>query len=190
MLVQRLTKWLTNLLARVGLRRRSASAAEARNGHSGRSAAGARTQQAGSWLDDARRLRPPRSALATADPPHAQDGASHEGFARSAERLLGRSAMPTRPLKPASAGPQSPAQPPKRLPAPSAPQQPAVASAPSGDGAADRDTDVQARRRMMSLKYLVRIGLYNEGFAPGNLPEQYHRSVSGEGEGEDEGEQE
>ena len=29
----------------------------------------------------------------------------------------------------------------------------------------------------MSLKYLVRIGLYNEGFAPSALPEQYRRNL-------------
>ena len=183
MLVQRLTKWLTNLLARVTMRRHPTGLSQSGAGHSGRSAAGSRAQQAGSWLDDARRLRPPRSALATADPPHAQDGTPREGYVRPAERLIGRSAMPTHPLKPANATPQNPPQPPKRLPAPSAPQQPAVASVPSGDRAADGATaDGQAGRRLMSLKYLVRIGLYNEGFPPGTLPEQYHRSVSGDGD--------
>lgn len=191
MLVQRLTKWLTNLLARVTMRWRPARLSRAGAGHSGRPAAGSRAQQAGSWLDDARRLRPPRSALATVDPPHAQDGTPREGYGRPAERLIGRSAMPTHPLKPAGATPQNPPQPqpPKRLPAPSAPQQPVVASAPSGDGAGDGYTvDGQVRRRLMSLKYLVRIGLYNEGFPPGNLPEQYHQSVSGDDDDEGEGE--
>ena len=181
MLVQRLTKWLTNLLARLGTRWRWGTGSGAHVSGGGRYAAGSLRQQAASWLDDARRLRPPRAALATADPPHSPDDTPPHGGPRPTDRPLGRAAIPTHPLKPATAVPQNPTSPPKHLATPGAPQQPAVAFTAFGGHDAG-ETDVQAQRRLMSLKYLVRIGLYNEGFAPGALPEQYQRSVDDEGE--------
>lgn len=33
----------------------------------------------------------------------------------------------------------------------------------------------------MSLKHLVRLGVYNEGFASGRTPEQYHHSLGIDG---------
>lgn len=175
MLVQRLTNWLANLLSRLTARLRTvltslvpgdqrlgaeASPRERRLG----------TQQSGSWLDDAHRLRPRRAALATADPNRGKHAAPAD------PRPAPRSGTPTRPIIPPA--------PPSEEPAPTrpwvfpahaaltpAPQQPAAAS-----GALNGD-EVQARRRLMSLKYLVRIGLYNEGFAPSDVPEQYQRSL-------------
>ena len=175
MLVQRLTNRLANLLSRLTERLRTvltslvpgdqrlgaeASPRERRLG----------TQQSGSWLDDAHRLRPRRAALATADPNRGKHAAPAD------PRPAPRSGTPTRPIIPPA--------PPSEEPAPTrpwvfpahaaltpAPQQPAAAS-----GALNGD-EVQARRRLMSLKYLVRIGLYNEGFAPSDVPEQYQRSL-------------
>jgi len=37
--------------------------------------------------------------------------------------------------------------------------------------------DQLLRRSLMSLRHLVRLGIYNEGFATGTLPEQYLHSV-------------
>ncbi|MFI5271804.1 MAG: hypothetical protein ACHQ4H_02070 [Ktedonobacterales bacterium] len=173
MLVQRLTNWLTNLVTRIAARLRGIAPLAAGEGHAsnrgGDTSLAASTQQsAASWLDDAHRLRPPRALLTTADQ------------TRSARPVV----PPPAPRKPAPADrtptpsrPVSPANPPQEpvRPSPVAPQQPVIAA--MSFGADPIAGDVQARRRLMSLKYLVRIGLYNEGFAAENVPEQYQRSL-------------
>jgi hypothetical protein len=37
--------------------------------------------------------------------------------------------------------------------------------------------DVESRRRLLALRYLVRVGVYNEGFVAGDTPDQYQRSL-------------
>jgi hypothetical protein len=49
--------------------------------------------------------------------------------------------------------------------------------APSADGLTDRE-----RRRLVFLRELVRRGAYNEGFAPGRLPDQYRPPAGGPSE--------
>ena len=181
MLVQRLTQRFATLRSWLAARLRAAMASLRSAGHGATSGASPRdgrlsTQQSGSWLDDAHRLRQRRStALATADQNHGKQAASGEP----------RPATPTRPIvpstsastPPADARPARPWQFPAHptstpTPVPITPPQPAAAAHSS------RELDeVQARRRLMSLKYLVRIGLYNEGFAPSALPEQYRRNL-------------
>ena len=188
MLVQRLTQRLATLRSHLAARLRAmfASLRSAGRGaatgaipHDGRLS----TQQSGSWLDDAHRLRQRRStALATADQNRGKQTISGEP----------RPAVPTRPIlpppapatstPPAEARPARPWQfPAHPAPAPSTPPQPAAAAPTSHDG-----DEAHARRRLMSLRYLVRIGLYNEGFAPSAVPEQYQRSLGTEDELDDE----
>jgi hypothetical protein len=45
-------------------------------------------------------------------------------------------------------------------------------STPSGAFAAGEE-----RRRLLGLKYLVRLGIYNEGFDASSTPDQYQRSL-------------
>ena len=178
MLVQRLTKRLANLLSRLTARLRAAltslapgerrlgAEASPRDGRLG-------TQQSGSWLDDAHRLRPRRAALATADPNRGKHAAPAD------PRPAPRSGTPTRPIIP----PAPPSEEPRPTRpwvfpahAASTPAQQQQQPPPAAFGALGGD-EAQARRRLMSLKYLVRIGLYNEGFAPSDVPEQYQRSL-------------
>jgi hypothetical protein len=35
----------------------------------------------------------------------------------------------------------------------------------------------ETQRKLIFLRYLVRHGVYNEGFANNGIPEQYHRSL-------------
>jgi hypothetical protein len=35
----------------------------------------------------------------------------------------------------------------------------------------------ESGRRLMALKYLVRLGIYNEGFANSSVPDQYQHSL-------------
>ncbi len=42
--------------------------------------------------------------------------------------------------------------------------------------------DYAARRRLMALKHLVRMGVYNEGFQRDAAPEQYRQSMGLDGE--------
>ncbi|HEX6797602.1 MAG TPA: hypothetical protein VF116_07805 [Ktedonobacterales bacterium] len=180
MLVQRLTKRLANLLSRLATRLRAALTSLAPGERKLGAEASPRdgrmnTQQSGSWLDDAHRLRPRRTALATADPNRRKHAAPAD------PRPAPRSGTPTRPIVPPTPPTQDPtyARPwvfPAHAASTPAPQQPAAAS-----GALGGD-EAQARRRLMSLKYLVRIGLYNEGFAPTDVPEQYQRSLGVDGE--------
>jgi hypothetical protein len=41
----------------------------------------------------------------------------------------------------------------------------------------DQPASDESARRMMALKYLVRLGIYNEGFASSSVPDQYQHSL-------------
>jgi hypothetical protein len=45
------------------------------------------------------------------------------------------------------------------------------------DGTTDQPTSDESGRRLMALKYLVRLGIYNEGFASSSVPDQYQHSL-------------
>ncbi len=49
----------------------------------------------------------------------------------------------------------------------------------------DPDGSHVTRRRMFFLRYLVRRRVYNEGFAPGEAPPQYHHSLGLDDDGAD-----
>lgn len=180
-LMERLAKLRSWLAARLGamvaaLRSAGRGAASGTAPREGRLS----TQQSGSWLDDAHRLRPRRAALATADQMRGNQTASGEP----------RPGAPTRPIVPSTPPPETRLGRPWQFPAHPAPMPaptPAPATPPPAAPAPDsrEGNEVQARRRLMSLRYLVRIGLYNEGFAPSAVPEQYQRSLGTDDEPED-----
>lgn len=132
-----------------------------------------------SWLDNGRRLRP-RLRLTPRDP-------RDPGL------------IPTRPLRhktqPAaiSATPAPSASPaPAEAPAPRANIAPLAAAEPSdttrivpvthttgvgGDDLGDLERLDAETRRLMLLRHLVRQRVFNEGFATGDIPRQYRRSL-------------
>ena len=133
-----------------------------------------------SWLDNGRRLRP-RLRLAPRDP-------RDPGL------------IPTRPLR-HKTQPVAMSDTPAPVPAPvSAPIEPPapranlapLASEPSdatrivpvthttgaqGDDLGDLERLDAETRRLMLLRHLVRQRVFNEGFASGDIPRQYHRSL-------------
>jgi hypothetical protein len=44
-------------------------------------------------------------------------------------------------------------------------------------GSHDHPASNESGRRLMALKYLVRLGIYNEGFASSSVPDQYQHSL-------------
>ncbi|HLJ79842.1 MAG TPA: hypothetical protein VKT52_00060 [Ktedonobacterales bacterium] len=137
-----------------------------------------------SWLDDGRRLRPRPSPPAKLD-----------------QRWNTRPAAPRRPvptqpqlgrspsIRPAAERPapepprQKPAEPAARREDTAVPTQPLHASEPplSAFGSTSPTTDGQPDyRRLMALKRLVRLGIYNEGFDSSRVPEQYLYSLGHE----------
>ncbi|MGH2515390.1 MAG: hypothetical protein ACRDHP_07020 [Ktedonobacterales bacterium] len=188
MFVQRLPRWLRRLVASLfhphsahslpPERTAVLSAAPWRD-------AGAADSGVASWLDDGRRLRPRPSPPAKLD---------QRWNTRPAST---RRPVPTQPQSgraPASrpATGQPAAEPPRKQPAeagahaeaPASPAQPAqtndttLAAAPS---ASSPPPDEQLLyRRLMALKRLVRLGVYNEGFAANSVPEQYLASLGRE----------
>jgi hypothetical protein len=44
-------------------------------------------------------------------------------------------------------------------------------------GTNDQPASDEGGRRLMALKYLVRLGIYNEGFASSSVPDQYQHSL-------------
>ncbi len=178
MFVQRITAWVSRLATSVSSRvRRPAMAPSPRQAVL--TAAGCDHDQrpfstgsaSGRWLDDARRLRP------HVGPPPLQ-----------AQRWSGR---------PTISGPlggirqeRAPQLPPRPLPAPATPPQvptpeptgrtqplPPPSGAPASHDTAELELDQNLQRRLRSLRFLVRHGVYNEGFPAGKAPEQYHYSL-------------
>lgn len=129
-----------------------------------------------SWLDDGRRLRPRPSPPAKLD-----------------QRWNTRTTLPRRPVPTQPQPGRSPAaehtateQPRKQPPesAAAAAAQPTqtndatLAAAPSASSLLPDDQLLQ--RRLMALKRLVRLGIYNEGFEAHGIPAQYLASLGRE----------
>ncbi|MGO8950933.1 MAG: hypothetical protein ACLQUY_25425 [Ktedonobacterales bacterium] len=118
----------------------------------------------GRWLDDTRRMRPRLTATrswATYDRPS------------QAARLIRPDSLPVSSPRPPdrSAGPDNPAY----EPASTAPQ-PELRELQPAEGV-DQQGKPASHRQLMALKYLVRLGIYNEGFASGSMPDQYQHSL-------------
>jgi hypothetical protein len=140
------------------------------------------------WLDDTRRMRPRSS---TTDGWAARDGQNPStrsgrpntvplASLRPQDRAVGRpnsthetSAPTSRPeyptMPPAGSGTSAPTP---RAPTPR-PEYPTMPPASTDDQPASNE----GGRRLMALKYLVRLGIYNEGFASSSVPDQYQHSL-------------
>jgi hypothetical protein len=121
------------------------------------------------WLDDTRRMRP---HLTSTEEWTMQD----------------RHIRPTRSQRPdttpiTSSRPLDRAGEQRERSLPTQPQPMPFAVSPSEDAAPppstiDEDSPAgEERRKLMGLKYLVRLGIYNEGFDASSTPDQYQRSL-------------
>jgi hypothetical protein len=129
------------------------------------------------WLADAQRMRPPRRPKDVTP-----RGAVPESGAAFPEHMERRSPTPSRsrlggqgekPSAPPSSQQQPAVQPPAAHPAPPSAAADATPPLPeSGD-----DLDESLRRRLRSLRFLVRHGVYSEGFSSDRVPEQYRASL-------------
>ena len=178
MLVRRFQQWLTRFLSRLTHRLRGRPPVQAQrdavlSGARCQSAASAGHTSGGNWLDDGRRLRPgverprPERANQASQAPTAAGDASFRTPKGSRPRAATGQSEP--PLPPSADAPAL--KPPALVP----PTPPLIASVSFEVGADERDA--QMRRGLASLKYLVRLGIYNEGFKGERVPEQYQRSV-------------
>lgn len=195
MFVQRLINWLRRVFSAFTARPRASQPpqTDASAVMSG-CAAGQRGASSGSWLDDGRGLRPRPAAKSTQEPRWTVRGiAPRQQPAEPPSQ--NRRPVPSRPVpahpaaEAASAG-DSVARPQPPQPAPSLPAVPPARLTPASfashdahggsDGSDGDDSGVHDQalyRRLMSLKRLVRLGIYGEGFDAHNVPEQYLHSL-------------
>jgi hypothetical protein len=126
------------------------------------------------WLDDARRMRPRRVRSIPLPQPKPSEAAGerlHRPHVDS-EPLRSASSVNSTPLSTDAAACAT------TFETPAARQEtPREVAAGQDDApATGADLDDTLRRRLRSLQFLVRHGIYNEGFADGTLPEQYRHS--------------
>lgn len=174
MFVQRLKNWVHRLLTRIGNRFRYVTppARAQQPVHAGAHVTTARAAPAptlGRWLDDGRRLRPRLRRATPSEPPRTDRAAEIRPGSLSIPQREAALPSRSRPLM----GDES-AAPVTLTPArPAPPAQPVIISAEFEDAAGASEE----QRSLMSLKYLVRIGLYNEGFTSSQVPDQYQHSL-------------
>lgn len=182
MFLQRLTKWFTKTVSRIISHIHDALTYEpvrepVMSGH-------ARTAPPSlmsadyllppNWLEDSRRLRP---QLLTPDAPAQRRPVEKQSLERPEKpQLSGQARMTGASGQAARVGAPQPQQPSRAIP-PSQAGRTIPASPADTNAHHDLVDDQVLRRRLMSLKHLVRLGIYNEGFASGLTPEQYHHSL-------------
>jgi hypothetical protein len=186
MLTQRLAHWVSRFVVALTAHLRPAAPAQrdremvltgAAPALSARHAAASHLF-ASCWLADAQRMRPPRRPKDVSPP----RGAVPESGADFPDHMERRSPTPSRSRlsgpgdKPNAlpSGQQQPAvQPPALHPTPPASAADGTHALPeTGD-----DLDESLRRRLRSLRFLVRHGVYSEGFSSDRVPEQYRASL-------------
>ncbi len=192
MFVQRLTSWLRRIFASLSVQPRATQPLRADDsavmtgcaaGQRARGQDGA-ASVSGSWLDDGRTLRPRPAAPKTQEPRRPARGAAPRQQPPVEPAAQPRQSVPSQPVPVYPAADALPpdttpvrAQPPQPAP-PSRPLQPAALTPAPLDPQDETGTPDQALyRRLMSLKRLVRLGIYGEGFDPRNTPEQYLHSL-------------
>ena len=187
MFVQRLTHWLRRFFTSRSARAQIAQAPHSNNSAvmsgcvAGQRSAGqhAAPASSGSWLADGRMLRP---RPATQEPQRPVRGITPRQQPAEQQQSQPRRTMPSRPVP---AHPAAEALPPDvvvaRTPSsqPSQPIQPVRLTPASLDAQDDTSgvSDQVLYRRLMSLKRLVRLGIYGEGFDADSVPEQYLHSL-------------
>jgi hypothetical protein len=180
MIVRRFAQWLIGFVS---------PRAHARHAQPVPSAVGVTSEPAPlaatSWLAAARRLRPPRAV------PMTQIGSARERVtpARRASSEDGREQVAAGRARPQEPAPGAP--PPARgeaaahsQPAQPAPQSQPLRAEPTLPELERTSEEYALRRRLVSFKQLVRMGVYNEGFRRDAVPEQYARSLDLEDEGQ------
>lgn len=191
MTVRRLTQWTRALFSRVAARMRftrppardrqpilvgSASALSSVSSDSWGNVAPTH------WLEDARRMRPRRvRALPLSPTPH-DEAAGERSHRPHADSEACRSPSSVNSLPLATDGASRVKSREAQSLRPETSQE--ILPAESEPAAEATDMDETLRRRLRSLQFLVRHGVYNEGFARNTLPEQYRRSA-GMGDAED-----
>ena len=136
------------------------------------------------WLDDTRRMRP-RSGATGGWAPH--DDQNNRPARAGRPNSVPLASLP--PQDTALGRPNSTHQPPAPTPRPEYPTMPPAGSQPSPPtprpefptmppaGSDEHPASNESGRRLMALKYLVRLGIYNEGFASSSVPDQYQHSL-------------
>jgi hypothetical protein len=121
------------------------------------------------WLDDTRRMRPHLAST--------EEWTMHERRIRPTRSQRSDSTPIT------SSRPLDTAREQRERSLPTQPQPVPFAVSPSEDAApppntVDEDSAAgEERRKLLGLKYLVRLGIYNEGFDASSTPDQYQRSL-------------
>ena len=172
MIVQRLVRWLNKLRARLTLGRQSATHV------STPPESILSSHVAGHWLEDSHRLRPARPTQPAITPVRMERRTKTDIDRNQPVASRPRpSAPPPETLHPSHLGIEATPVEPKRRPETQEPvrEQPAAyeeVNAVEGDAA--------MRRSLTSLRQLVKLGIYNEGFPKGGVPAQYHRGLEGD----------
>ena len=188
MIVRRLTQWTKQFCSRVAARLRLRTAAEperepvlsgsvhARLGAAPGVTPG--TITATHWLDDARRMRPRRVRSIPLPQPTSDEKPQEKPLRSHLDPNVLRS--PSH-VKPPNSLPLSPDRVVRSTSPQAQPHRPETThdvlppdEQPETDA---HGIDDKLRRRLRSLQFLVRHGVYNEGFARNSLPEQYRRSA-------------
>lgn len=174
MIVHRFAQWVTRLLSPLRARLRSMLALNREEVLSSvHTPLPAPTRSAGRfptthWLAAARRLRPPRPAPAIRPPSSRQATSSHLISATGTGR---EHVVVSRP-RPEAIDPGVPMQPAQPTP----PTQPLRPKPTPPARSSDREEHA-FRQRLLSLRRLVRLGIYDEGFQKDAVPEQYQHSL-------------
>ena len=126
------------------------------------------------WLDDTRRMRPHLAST--------EEWTMHERHIRPT-RSQRSDSTPITSSRPLDSRPLDTAREQRECSLPTQPQPVPFAVSPSEDAApppspVDEDSTAgEERRKLLGLKYLVRLGIYNEGFDASSTPDQYQRSL-------------
>lgn len=192
MVVHRVAQWLKALLAPRRSRSRAADdervpllVGAAATSRSAPAVSAAEAPRVLNWLAASRRLRPPRtisiSAVQSAGGKGGAKGeAGREQVAAACPRPQPAEELPKRAEAVEKAQAQPPAPPaPKSQPLRREPplSKPRVGPQPPAPAAPSAREEYAQRRRLMALKHLVRMGVYNEGFQRQQAPEQYRQSM-------------
>lgn len=140
------------------------------------------------WLEDARRLRgrPAPRPIAARPATETLRQILHDPRWTSAFEA-GTQIRAPRPSRPLDQRPTLPL--PQTQPAPHLPAAPSSSTSDTEQDAQTHasETEDEARRRLTLIRDLVRRGLYNEGFKPGDIPDQYRTRPAGPDAPQDDG---
>lgn len=185
MTVRRLTQWTKQLCLRLAARLGLATTPTeperepVLSGSSARMSAKpgyAGTITATHWLDDARRMRPRRVRSIPLPQPAGDEIPQEKPTRPHVDSTVVRAPSP---VKSPNSAPLPVDRPARTASCDTQPHRPEMDPelAPSTETPAMDDIDDKLRRRLRSLQFLVRHGVYNEGFTRGALPDQYRRSA-------------